>query len=117
MFYRFLIVGSTGFLIDSSVTLLLISFGCKPLIARVPALALSMAMTWLMNRFYTFKVGAYRTGEVTKYVLVSISIACLNYVLYAMLVARGVAPFFAVALATATQAGIAFVAYRNIVFK
>ena len=118
MFLRFLMVGGSGFLIDAGLTYLGIAWGMAPWLARIPAIASAMAYTWLMNRCFTYRVATARSAsEATRYALVALAMALLNYLIYVALVAGGLAPLAAVILATGCQTILSFHAYRRFVFR
>jgi len=55
----FLASGSVAFLIDASVTTLLIHFaGFDPFTARIAGVLVAMVAAWLMHRRFTFNVSA-----------------------------------------------------------
>lgn len=118
MFFRFLLVGGTGFCIDAGFTYLFIQMSLAPWLARIPAILLAMAFTWLANRYFTYKVSKERTArEALLYLVVALVMALINYLIYLVLVRYGVWPVAAVASATACQTIISFNAYRHIVFR
>lgn len=117
-FFRFLVVGTAGFLIDATVTHLLIRPGLSAYLARVPAIALAMIATWLLNRHFTFRSRQAPTGrEFRRYLAVAIGTAGLNYLAYALLISLGLAPLPAIVIATGLQAVLSFHAYRTLVFN
>lgn len=117
MFIRFLLVGGIGFGIDAGITYLLIRRMVTPWLARVPAILLAMAFTWLANRYFTYRVDRPRSArEAIRYGLVALTTAVANYVVYVILVRFGVWPVAAVAFATAVQAIISFRMYGHYVF-
>ena len=118
MFMRFLLVGGLGFCIDAGATYLLIQLTIAPWLARIPAIALAMAFTWLANRYFTYKVNNPRSAsEAMRYVMVAIFMALFNYTVYLVLVNRGLSPVVSITLATACQTVISFHAYRYFVFN
>lgn len=118
MFIRFLLVGGTGFCIDAGLTHLLIQLSLAPWLARIPAILLAMAFTWIANRYFTYRVNkAGTTNEAMRYALVALIMALINYLIYLFLVRYGVWPIAAVTLATACQIMISFHAYRKFVFS
>ena len=117
IFFRFLVVGSLGFLIDAGLTSLLIRVDVSPFLARIPAIAFAMLFTWLVNRRFTFAVKEERSGrEAIKYALVAFATAAFNYIVYYVLVAQGVVVAVAVALATGAQVALSFYGYRHFAF-
>ena len=118
LFFRFLLVGGSGFLIDAGITYLLNSHGASPWLARIPAIALAMAYTWAANRHFTYEVETDRTAaEAIRYATVAASMALLNYSVYFALTSNGVWPVVAVTIATACQTILSFHLYRHIVFR
>ena len=118
MFIRFLLVGGLGFSIDAGLTYLLMQLMLAPWLARIPAIALAMVFTWLMNRYFTYKVEKARSAwEAARYAIVALGMALCNYLIYLLLVHYGVWPLAAVTAATACQTLISFHAYRRLVFK
>lgn len=118
MFFRFLLVGGSGFLIDAGTTFMLIWLGIAPWLARIPAITLAMAYTWIGNRYFTYKVKIDRsTREVMRYAMVAAAMALINYIIYYILVNNGVLPVVAVFFAAACHAVISFYCYRLFVFE
>lgn len=118
MFFRFLLVGGSGFVIDLGLTYLLISLGVAPWLARPPAIASAAVFTWLANRQFTYRVSSQKSPrEAARYVLVATIMATLNYLVYLVLLRFSLAPVIAVTLATAIQTMASFFAYRRFVFN
>ena len=118
MFFRFLLVGGTAFLLDAGITLGLIQLQIDPWFARIPAMLIAMTYAWLANRHFTYRVSSRRSAkEAFLYFLVAVNVSLINYMIYVFLLTVGIWPFFAVAVATACQTVISFFAYRLIVFK
>lgn len=117
-FLRFLVVGAIGFVVDAGLVFVLTAAGLSAFVARVPALAAAILATWLLNRTVTFRVAAPRSREeLTRYTVVALSSAALNYALYAGLVALGMWPVAAVALATICLLFYNFIGYRRYAFR
>jgi putative flippase GtrA len=115
---RFAVVGVVGFIVDGGGTFLLVRAGFSPFVARVPALAAAILTTWVLNRTLTFRAKHPRSvSELARYVSVALSSALLNYLLYGVLVASGIAPLIAVAVATVVLMLGSFFAYRRVVFR
>lgn len=118
MFFRFLLVGGSGFLVDAGITYLLCSLGLLPWLARIPAIAIAMIYTWCINRRFTYEVKTGRTaGEAMRYATVAMAMALLNYLIYFVLTSRGVWPVTAVTFSTACQTVLSYHLYRQIVFR
>jgi putative flippase GtrA len=56
-------------------------------------------------------------GEATRYAMVAMVMAILNYSVYLVLINMAMEPIMSVTLATALQTVISFYTYRRIVFK
>lgn len=118
MFFRFLLVGGTGFLVDAGLTYLFVKLGVAPWLARIPAIALAALWTWLANRYFTYEVKAARSSaEALRYAAVAGVMAVVNYLIYLGGLRVGLPPLAAVTIATACQTVISFHAYRHLVFK
>jgi putative flippase GtrA len=117
LFFRFILVGGLGFVIDVGLTYLLIQFNVAPWMARAPAIMLAMIFTWLANRHFTYGVKTSRSSrEAIRYATVAMGMALINYVIFFVLLRYGVRPVFAVIFATAFQTMLSFFAYRRFVF-
>lgn len=117
-FVRFVLVGCVGFCIDAGLTYALSSFGLSPLLARIPAIALAILATWLLNRLLTFEVEQPRSArELMRYFSVAILSAVLNYGVYTALVLAGVLPLLAVAIATLLLMCFSFFGYKLFAFR
>jgi putative flippase GtrA len=118
VFFRFLLVGGSGFVIDAGLTYLLIRLTVQPWLARIPAILLAMAFTWLANRHFTYEVKReHSVNEAARYAIVAIVMAAGNYLIYLVLVDLGLWPVAAVTAATACQTIMSFHAYRYFVFS
>ena len=118
MFFRFLCVGGSGFIIDLTITYFLIFLNVEPWVARIPAIFSAMLFTWLANRYFTYEYKNHRTAsEALSYASISLGVSTLNYAIYIYLVFLGVLPIAAVTIATLCQVFLSFNLYRRIVFK
>lgn len=118
MFLRFLMVGGLGFLIDAGLTYVMIRLRVESWLARIPAMLLAMAFTWLANRHFTFEVKRARSiNEGLRYAAVGMAMAMFNYAAYLIFVHYGMWPVTAVTVATACQTIISFYAYNHLVFR
>lgn len=81
---RFCLVGAVGFVVDTSITLLLVTgFGWSPLPARLVAFIAGATATWLLNMSFTFRAsGGWRRWGV--YMGLSGVGALLNVGVYSM---------------------------------
>jgi putative flippase GtrA len=118
MFFRFLLVGGSGFLIDAGLTYALIMLGLDSRLARIPAMAIAIAFTWIANRHFTYEVNAARSvREGLRYVAVAIAMALFNYLIYFVFTSFGIWPLAALTVATACQTIVSFHAYRHFAFR
>jgi len=117
---RFVVVGGLGFLVDIGITLLLIGFGVDALIARVIAIAFAMLTTWRLNRAFTFGASnTSQTREGMRYFAVAISIAIVNYAIYASLLVAipSMSPAIAITISVGFATVLSFFGYRSFAFK
>jgi putative flippase GtrA len=117
-FFRFVVVGVIGFIVDGGGTWLLVHLGVPPVAARVGPLLSAIVVTWLLNRRLTFKIERPKSrAELVRYATVALSSAAMNFALYSALVLLGVYPILAVAVATLVLLLYSFFAYRRMVFR
>jgi putative flippase GtrA len=117
-FLRFVFVGCLGFAVDAGVVLVLSTMGVSPVLARIPSLAAAILTTWLLNRTLTFRIDTPKSkDEVVRYVLVALSSATLNFLLYTLLVLLGIWPISAVAVSTIALMFYSFFFYRRFAFR
>jgi len=58
-FLSFCVVGTTGFLVDAGITILLTQmFSVEATLARLVAFLIAVSVTWALNRRFTFQVDA-----------------------------------------------------------
>jgi len=83
-FPRFVLVGSIGFLVDSSVLLLLASAqAAGPYYGRVVSFLIAATVTWKLNRSFTFRaVGGQLHLQWAQYVLATAIGAGINFAAY-----------------------------------
>ena len=121
-FFRFAVVGATGFVIDASVlTLLVNGFGYGHYFSRAISFSLAVTFTWLFNRRWVFDAGAPSGSEYSGYFVVQLIGAAINLGIY-VLVIETVPPLAAVPVVPlACGASIAlvtnFLLARRFVFK
>lgn len=117
-FFRFVIVGCLGFVVDAGIVFALSEAGVSPILARIPALVAAIFTTWILNRTLTFHVNAPKSrDEVLRYIAVALSAAALNFLLYSALVIMGVWPVTAVATSTIALLFVSFYGYRRFAFR
>lgn len=89
-FFRFVLVGAVGFVIDGGVLQALVTFaGWGPITARLVAVPVAVFGTWLLNRHITFPEshGGPPLQSLWRYYVVSAVGATLNFILYSLMVA------------------------------
>ena len=119
-FARFLLVGGLGFVVDAGGLLLLTGQGADPFVARLASIALAMLVTWRLNRSFTFGPSrGSQLGEATRYLSVALSVAALNYTIYALLLLAfpGCPPVVATAVSTGICTLASFVGYGRVAFR
>jgi len=81
----FLLAGTLAFLTDALVLMVLTrEAGLDPLIARLFAIASAMAISWLINRTITFRVGVPPSaGEFLRFAALAWITTALNYAIFA----------------------------------
>ncbi|WP_431321106.1 GtrA family protein [Rhizobium sp. YTU87027] len=118
---RFGIAGGLGFLIDAGVLALLLRITpLGPFLARLIAIALAMATTWIFNRTFTFDRSEHSLAvEGFRYGSVGVTVALVNYGLYSavLLTLPDVQPIAAMVLATAASIVLSFFGYSRFVFR
>jgi len=118
---RFGIAGGIGFLVDAGVlSLLLQTTPLGPFLARLVAIALAMATTWVFNRTFTFdRSGHSLAVEGFRYGSVGVTAALVNYGLYSalLLTLPDLQPITAMVLATTASVLLSFFGYSRFVFR
>lgn len=123
-FLRFGVVGTVGFLVDSTVLLSMMALGLGPYGGRVVSYLAAASTTFALNRAWTFR-GAGREQPVTaqwgRFVLLNLVGFAVNYGTYAALVATSplVAEYPVLGVAAGSVAGmfINFGLSRRFVFR
>jgi putative flippase GtrA len=86
---RFGLVGVVGFVVDSSVLMVMIEFGLDPYSGRAVSFMVAVTTTWLLNRSFTFRDRDPRLlGQWIKFASVNSLGGAVNYATYAVLVAN-----------------------------
>src|SRR5262245_27782687 len=120
MFWRFCIVGTVGFLVDSGTLLLLTSAGLAgPLWGRVASFLVAASVTWALNRRFTFR--STRGGaSIVPYVLLTSVGALINIGVYRLWIgAFGEAPamlFLGVAAGSGVALAFNFAVSKYVLF-
>ncbi|MEM9574513.1 MAG: GtrA family protein [Pseudomonadota bacterium] len=116
----FAFAGGTGMVVDLGVLRLLIELGATPFLARIPAIALAMATTWLINRNFTFGAsGRSVRSEGSRYATVAIIGAFLNYAIYSVILIvtpDGFLPELATIIAVGIVTIFSYLGYSRFVF-
>ena len=88
-FVRFLIVGTTAFVIDASLLRIFTIWGFDPYVGRAMSVPPALVFGFIMNRRFTFRYeGVQRKRiQLPKYVAVQGIGALINYSIFALLVA------------------------------
>lgn len=121
--FWFLIVGTIGFIVDAGLTHILAKeIGFYPVIARIPAIALAIIVTFLLNKTLTFKnknqdwikaFGAYIATQGAS--------QTVNFVIYSILVwfspLMQNQPAIAVAIGSIAAMTLTFILSKFWVFK
>lgn len=120
-FLRFVLVGGTGFVVDAAALWLFLSFTpIGPLPARIVAIAVAMATTWMLNRTFTF--GASKrtlVAEGFRYGFIGVVTSLINYGVYALLLigAPLLSPYAALVFASIAAMLFSFFGYSRYVFR
>jgi putative flippase GtrA len=116
---RFLHVGAVGFAIDAGLLWLLVySFGLPPIFSRVISFMATIAVTFVLNARYTFAVEV-RHASKTRYTLIQVVGAGLNFSIYSLLVTYGPLrdmPLIALVFGSAVASTHNFLLMRRYVF-
>jgi putative flippase GtrA len=87
--YRFVIVGTIGFLVDASVLVMLVKFSdINVHFARLVSFLTAVTVTWIANRLFTFadKKSRYLAGEWLRYVSVNTVGGLINLLVFSSLI-------------------------------
>lgn len=121
-FGKFIIVGSTGFVLDSGLTVLFMhTFGYSPLVARMFSFLFVSLFCWQLNRRWAFAVthGAH-LREYGRYFAINLVAAALNLTVYSVMIdtlPHSISgTVLAVAIGTLSGVGISFTGMRHWVF-
>lgn len=113
---RFLVTGSSGFIVDAAVMTLLINAGpLDPAWARTISFPVALAVTWVLNRVWAFGDRERpRLGrEFAGYVLIQLASFAANYMMFLLLVTGWLSiqlvPVLALAVASAVAAVLTYV--------
>lgn len=120
---RFGLSGGVGFVVDSFVLLVLHHFlGVGALLARAGSFSAAVLVTWLLNRRYTFRMGAERASvrEFLRYLTANCLGLVVNLAVYVLAISvngyLGERPLLALVLAALCAAAVNYVAAARFVF-
>lgn len=116
----FAMVGGIGFVVDASLTEAFVRLGAGPYLGRALAVAVAIAVTYVLNRRVTFRApAAGRPGRRLRYLVVSLVSITVNYLVYALAMATvaGLRPALAVALGSAIAMTMNYLGYSRLVFR
>ena len=87
-FWSFVAVGTLGFAVDASaLTALVVGLDWSPYIARLVSFFAAVTVTWYCNRRFVFRPTALPRREYGAYVAVQVVGACINFGVYALIIA------------------------------
>ncbi|QRM53909.1 GtrA family protein [Sinorhizobium sp. BG8] len=116
----FAVAGGTGFLVDAGMLAILLSLTpLGPFAARIVAIAVAMAATWMINRSLTFGRSRHSLAtEGARYGSIGLSSALLNYGIYSglLLAVPELPPLVAVALSSGLATAWSWFGYSRFVF-
>jgi len=121
-FLRFLLVGSAGYAIDVAALYLFCWCGLSVYIARILSYVVAASSTWLLHRRFTFPEARHAAvgRQWAKFLTVNAFGGCVNYGVFAVLVAQGGifarAPELAVAVGSIVALAVNFNLSRWLVF-
>ena len=120
--FRFLLVGSVGFIVDGAILLLLVDVGrTSPLWARGPSFMTAVTVTWWLHRNFTFEAARHTAPSIREWSLFVVANALgngINLGLYWLLVWRfDWAPLAALAVASVAAAAINYRVSAQWVFR
>ncbi|MEO1264307.1 MAG: GtrA family protein [Pseudomonadota bacterium] len=117
----FVLGGVAALLVDLAVLELLTrGFSLSPFIARLPAIAVAMVASWLINRTITFAVETPPTlAEFAKFAAVSWVAQAVNYSAFALILLAfpSLPPAAAVILGCGPAVAVAYAGFRFGVFR
>jgi putative flippase GtrA len=121
MFLRFCLVGTIGFIVDSGLLLVLTAAGIAgPMLGRVLSFLVAAAVTWALNRRFTFRSRAPATS-LAPYILLTGFGALLNLGVYRLWIgAFGAAPamlVLGVAAGSIVALAFNFLVSKHFVFR
>ena len=120
-FFRFALVGGTGFIIDAGLLALLHhGGGLDPFLSRLISISAGAFTTWRLNRGLTFGAsGLSQAREGLRYGAVAALAAGINYLIYAaaLLLWPALPPLAAAVMATLAAMCFSYAGYSRLVFS
>ena len=119
----FVFIGTIGFLVDAGLTQSGASLlGLPPIVARIPAIALAIFVTFLLNKRFTFKGTEKKFWlALCSYTLSQGAAQSVNFGVYTMMILLVPALksflFLAVAAGSISAMALSFLLYKFWVFK
>ena len=116
----FLCVGSVGLLVDSATYRLLLLPTDSPAIARFNSLLVATAVTWILNRRFTFDRSGCEVGtEVLRYYLVAAVAQGVNFIVFLVLIAMfaGINHYVAILCSAVVATGFSFTGHSVVTFS
>jgi putative flippase GtrA len=89
---RFVLVGGVGFVVDSGIMLWLMRLHTwEPIAARSVSFPVAVALTWMLNRLWSFAAGRARKpmAQLAAYLLTQAGGLAINYLVFAGLTTFG----------------------------
>ena len=110
---RFLLVGSVGLTADILLFTIMLLAGIEPLVAGFVALVAATALTWRLNRIFTFdRSGRAKSNEAMRYAVVTAVAQSTSYMVFALLVSSVLASLPQAAIIVGAGCG-AIVSYNG----
>lgn len=116
---RFLLVGGIGLAVDILLFTFMLVGGVAPLVAGFAALLAATALTWRLNRAFTFESsGRGKSNEAMRYAVVTAVAQSTSYLVFAVLVSGVLAslPQAAILVGAACGAMVSYNGHRLFAF-
>lgn len=120
-FFRYALVGGSGFVIDASVlTFLVNGLGYGHYVSRAASFTLAVTFTWWINRRWVFQAGAPTRREYSGYFFVQLVGAVINLGIYVLTIelipALAAIPVLPLAVGASVALLVNFLLVRRFVF-
>jgi putative flippase GtrA len=116
---RFLLVGTVGLAFDVALFTIMLVEGVGPLTAGFLALVAATALTWRLNRVFTFeRSGRPQSNEALRYALVTAAAQSTSYAVFAILVSSALSalPQASIVVGAACGAIVSYNGHRLFAF-